>query len=143
MNNYQPLFKEKDIINKLCKIYNIEKLIDIKNNLIIKENNNKLSYLIILESYFILIIYNQIYNKWRIIIRNQNIIILDIKTKENYKIIKYELNDYIFFNVKKDNLKTLLFTINKKDLLLLLNSKFFGFKLNEKINKFYIVSNLL
>lgn len=146
MNIYQPLFKEKDITNKLCDIYGLKKNLEFNSNLIIKDS--KTSYLIIGENYFIILIYLFNENNWRLIIRNLFKIFIDIKTKLNYFInveyspnsinIKLKNNDLknndLKFNNMEENLFTILFDNN------IISTKYFNFV--DKIKKFYLISKI-
>ena len=138
MNIYQPLFKQKDIINRLCEIYCLEKKLRYSSNLVVKDD--KTSYLIVGDNYFIIFIYLFEESKWRLIIRNELKVFFDIKTKSDYTInIDYQVNSLNFYirnNVTKreDNLVSYI----KGDNVIV--SRYFNFI--DRVKKIYIISEI-
>ena len=137
MNVYQPLFKQKDIINKVCDFYGIKKQLRYSSNLIIRDS--KTSYLLVGDNYFIIVVYLVNENRWRLIIRNEFKVFFDIKTKADHTIYvdndKTTLNFYIksITTKREDNLMSYI----KNDGIVI--SRYFNFV--DKIKKIYIVSN--
>jgi len=136
MNVYQPLFKQKDIINKVCDFYGIKKQLRYSSNLIIRDNRT--SYLFVGDNYFIIIVYLTNENRWRLIIRNEFKVFFDIKTKPDYTV--YVNNDTTTLNFYIENVITkreddLIDYIKNENIVV---SRYFNFI--DKIKKVYIVS---
>ena len=131
-----PLFNDNDIMIKISQLYKLNVLTDILNSNI-KLNDNTLSYIIITDNYFIILI-RQSTNS-RFLIRNINNIYLDVITINDYKINIYDsfqLDNTITFKVENEKKSIILFNIIGDSLSF--NSNFIGINLLTKVNRILI-----
>ena len=134
-----PLFNDNDIMIKISQLYKLNVLTDVLNSNI-KLNDNTLSYIIITDTYFIILI-RQLNNS-RLLIRSVNNIYLDVITINDYKINTYDsfqLDNTMTFKVENENKSILLFNIIGDSLSF--NSNFIGINLLTKVNRILIAKH--
>ena len=111
INSQNPLFSESEFIERLLCVYKLKHVVDLINtNTFIQDN--MISYLIITNRYYILVIRKN--KSTRIVIRDKFKIYMDSVIRDDWRMVITNNNNEIHFNILRTSNSTFLFYIKNR-----------------------------
>lgn len=134
---YNPIFTSDDIYDKLCKLYKLNPVIESMDPSTLITDTD-VSYIILGEKCYIVLIKQSV--NWRVVVRDQTNLYMDVTTKNNYNIFPFYSNGILFFILDNSTKSTWFIAIC--DGKISFNRNFYDLNLNSTLTKFSVLRAL-